>query len=410
MSDSEDPIDPLDEVDEGGDDLFGDEGDEEVASTKERVLDDDELASDPEGDNYARYRNDDDEQQFQTRDRVVMGVKTYRHRVPKPKDGALRILRVPQFIKILPEEYDPDTFQPTDFDVANAKSQNPKHVARVRRDHSTGELKSNTNIFRWSDGSVTISVGGEHYEIQRKALAPPADKPYNELHDGHYYAAAAELHSNLLMTVGHITEQYNVRPNKAVGDDALSVLAERMAQASKPTQGGDMIIRTTRDPELQKKQAELAEKERLKAQRKVENAAAKQNVGYGRAGRGTLSIGELEGGRRGFGSSRKRGAPGSGKPKRRRDDYESDEELAEAVGRHEGYDLEDDFVVDSDVEEMDSQADDDEEEELLDEEEEEKPRSKRQRTRDRSEDAEGSDVEQVASRSRRRNVIDDEED
>ncbi|KAJ3529973.1 hypothetical protein NM208_g9526 [Fusarium decemcellulare] len=395
MSDSEDPIDPLDEVDEGGDDLFGDEGDEEVASTKERVLDDDELASDPEGDNYARYRNDDDEQQFQTRDRVVMGVKTYRHRVPKPKDGALRILRVPKFIKILPEEYDPDTFQPTDFDVANAKSQNPKHVARVRRDHSTGELKSNTNIFRWSDGSVTISVGGEHYEIQKKALAPPADKPYNELHDGHYYAAAAELHSNLLMTVGHITEQYNVRPNKAVGDDALSVLAERMAQASKPTQGGDMIIRTTRDPELQKKQAELAEKERLKAQRKVENAAAKQNVGGPpRVWDPPASVARL----------------GSGKPKRRRDDYESDEELAEAVGRHEGYDLEDDFVVDSDVEEMDSQADDEEEEELLDEDEEEKPRSKRQRTRDRSEDAEGSDVEQVASRSRRRNVIDDEED
>lgn len=90
MSDSEDPIDP---IDEGGDDLFGDEGDEDVASTKERVLDDDDLASDPEGDSYARYRNDDDDQmQFQTRDRVVMGVKTYRHRVPKPKDGAVSLV------------------------------------------------------------------------------------------------------------------------------------------------------------------------------------------------------------------------------------------------------------------------------------------------------------------------------
>ncbi|RMJ13197.1 hypothetical protein CDV36_007143 [Fusarium kuroshium] len=411
MSDSEDPIDP---IDESGDDLFGDEGDEDVASTKERVLDDDDLASDPEGDSYARYRNDDDDQmQFQTRDRVVMGVKTYRHRIPKPKDGALRIMRIPKFVKIMPEEYDPDTFQPTEFDLANAKAQHPKHVARVRRDHSTGELKSNTNIFRWSDGSVTISIGGEHYEVQKKALAPTPDKPYNEIHDGHYYAAAAELHSNLLMTVGHITEQYNVRPNKAVGDDALSILAERMAQASKPSQGGDMIIRTTRDPELQKKQAELAEKERMKAQRRRENAAAKMDSGYGgRSARGNLSIGELEGGRRGFGSSRKRGAPGSSRPKPRRGESESDEELAEAVGRHEGYDLDDGFIVGSDVEEMDSQADDDDEEELLDEDEDEKPRSKRQRTRDRSpdEDAEGSDVEQVAGRARRRNVIDDDDD
>ncbi|KAM5355853.1 hypothetical protein ACJ41O_002499 [Fusarium nematophilum] len=408
MSDSEDPIDPLDE---GGDDLFGDEGDDDASPPKERVLDDDDLASDPEGDSYARYRNDDDEQvQHETRDRVVMGVKTYRHRVPKPKDGALRILRVPKFIKIMPTEYDPETFQPSEFDLANAKSQHPKHVARVRRDHSTGELKSNTNVFRWSDGSVTISVGGEHYEIQKKALAPVPDKAYNELHDGHYYAAAAELHSNLLMTVGHITEQYNVRPNKAVGDDALTILAERMAQASKSAQGGDMFIRTTRDPELQKKQAELAEKERMKAQRRRENAAAKMDGGYGRSGRGGLSIGDLEGGRRGAGSSRKRGAPGSAKPKRRRDDYDSDDDLPQGVGRHEGYDLDDGFLVASDVEEMDSDAEDDEEE-LLDE-EEEAPRSKRQRTRDPDDDqdAEGSDVDHAAGRGRRRNVIDDDED
>ncbi|KAM6505439.1 hypothetical protein FSOLCH5_014656 [Fusarium solani] len=396
--------------------LFGDEGDEDVASTKERVLDDDDLASDPEGDSYARYRNDDDEQmRFQTRDRVVMGVKTYRHRIPKPKDGAVTSsYAYPQIHQDNARRIRPGHIPTERVRSANAKAQHPKHVARVRRDHSTGELKSNTNIFRWSDGSVTISIGGEHYEIQKKALAPAADKPYNELHDGHYYAAAAELHSNLLMTVGHITEQYNVRPNKAVGDDALSILAERMAQACKPSQGGDMIIRTTRDPELQKKQAELAEKERMKAQRRRENAAAKMDGGYARSGRGNLSIGELEGGRRGFGSSRKRGAPGSSRRKLRRGDDESDEELAEAVGRHEGYDLDDGFIVGSDVEEMDSQADDDDndDEELLDEDEDEKPRSKRQRTRDRSpdEDAEGSDVEQVAGRARRRNVIDDDDD
>jgi RNA polymerase-associated protein LEO1 len=87
MSDSEDPIDPLDE---GGDDLFGDEGDDEIASPKERVLDDDDLASDPEGDTYARYR-DDDQAQPEVKDRVVMAVQTYRHRIPKPKDGAVSL-------------------------------------------------------------------------------------------------------------------------------------------------------------------------------------------------------------------------------------------------------------------------------------------------------------------------------
>jgi RNA polymerase-associated protein LEO1 len=92
MSDSEDPIDPLDEIDEdGGDDLFGDEGDGEEASPKARILDDDDLASDPDGENYGRYRDYDDDQQHQeVKDRVVMAVQAYRHRVPKPSDGAVR--------------------------------------------------------------------------------------------------------------------------------------------------------------------------------------------------------------------------------------------------------------------------------------------------------------------------------
>lgn len=306
-----------------------------------------------------------------------------------------------------------DTFQPSDFDLTNAKSDRPKHVARIRKDASTGDLQSNTNIYRWSDGSLTISVGGEHYEVLKKALAPGLDQPYNEINDGHNYAAAAELGSNLLMTVGHLTEQLNVRPNKAVGDDALSVLAERMAQASKSANEGEMIIRTTRDPELQKKQAEMAEKERLKAQRRRENAALKMDGGPGRSGRGGLSIGDLEGGRA-FGSGRKRGLPGSTKPKRRRPEYDSDDDLPQGVGRREDYDMEDGFLVGSDEEEMDTAAEDEEEDLLDDDDDERRPRNKRQRTADPEddEDAEGDEVEpgEPSARARRRHVIDEDED
>lgn len=86
MSDIEDPIDSVD------DDLFGDDGDDDVVPTKEPVHEDDELASDPEGDSYARYRNDDDDQtQVQTKERAIQNVETYRHRIPKPKDGAVCI-------------------------------------------------------------------------------------------------------------------------------------------------------------------------------------------------------------------------------------------------------------------------------------------------------------------------------
>jgi RNA polymerase-associated protein LEO1 len=281
-------------------------------------------------------------------------------------------------------------------------------MVRATRDHNTGELKSNANIYRWSDGSVTIGVGDEHFEIQRKSLAPKPDEPYNQVLDGHYYAAAAELSSNLLMTVGHITEQYSIKPNKQAGDDALSILAMKMAEASKPAREGDFIVKTTVDPELQRRRAEMAEKERMKAQRRRENAAAKMDGGMGGRSRGALSIGDLEGGRRSTGG-RKRGAGGT-RSRNRGPEYDSDDE---DIRRHEDYNLEDDFIAPSDEEE-EAETGDDDEEELLDDEDDRAPKAKRRRTAESDdEDAEGDDVEPAAestSRSRRRRVIGDDDD
>ncbi|PQK17812.1 hypothetical protein BB8028_0009g00160 [Beauveria bassiana] len=407
MSDSEDP---LEHIDEGGDDLFGDE-DDAVSPAPRVVDDDDDLASDPDDSGERRrYDNEDNQVQHETKEKVVMAVQAYRHRIPKPKDNMLRVMRVPKFIKIMPEEYVSEKFEPTEFDTANAKQEHPAHVARVRRNDSTGLLHSNANVYRWSDGSITIGIGGEHFEIQKKALAPAPGQPYDELKDGHYYAAAAELSSNLLMTVGHVAEQFNVRPNKGGGDDALALLATRMQQASKTVNEDDMIIRTTRDPELQKKEAELAEKERMKAQRRRENAAAKMD-GLGRYNRGGLSIGDLEGGRRGAGIGRKRGPPGS-KPKRRNPEYDSDDDLPQGVRRQEDYDMDDGFLVGSDDEEMESDAEE-EEEELLDDDEDydRRRKSKKRRTRhSEDEDASGDEVVETSGRARRRNVVDEDDD
>lgn len=88
MSDSEEP---LEELEGNGEDLFGDEGDDDLPPTsKERDLDDD-LASDPDEDADTRQRayEDDDNQPHETRDRVVMATQTYRHQIPNPKDGTV---------------------------------------------------------------------------------------------------------------------------------------------------------------------------------------------------------------------------------------------------------------------------------------------------------------------------------
>ncbi|KAI0136730.1 Leo1-like protein-domain-containing protein [Xylariales sp. AK1849] len=420
MSDSEDPVDL---PDEGIDDLFGDDDGNEAQSDNERALSGGDLDSDK--DDREQYGGDDmdmDQQDAVVKDRLIMNIQMYRHRTPKSKDGTLRSLRPPNFLKWAAEEYKPDTFQPTEWDQENAHSEAPKGVIRYQRDPTTDKLKSNALVYRWSDGSITMSVGGEHYDVQKKMLAPPSDKPYQEVQDSHYYAAAAHLSSNLLLTVGHVSEQYTVLPNRNMQDDALAVLANRMQAAARgKAKSADNIFIATKDPELQKKEAELAEKERMKAQRRRDNAAARLDTRTGGFRTGGLSIGDLEGGRRGAGGPRKRGQPGASRPKKRRPEYDSDDDLPEGRGRNDDYDHEDDFIAPSD-DEGSMVEDDEEEEDLLDddEEEDEAPRSKRQKTaeavdEDADADADLDDIDAPAatadqSSRRRRNIVDDDDD
>ncbi|OTA64824.1 hypothetical protein K449DRAFT_421361 [Hypoxylon sp. EC38] len=420
--------------DSGGDDLFGDEGDQ-----IDQVLSEQDLASEQDEDedrHRSRDRdrdndndNDDDaEEDQEVKVKRIMGVTLHRHRIPrttKDGNGFLQTMKVPNFLKLNAEEYKPDTYEPTEWDIQNVRAERPKNVVRFQRDPETGELRSNAVMYRWSDGSLTLSVGNDHYEIQKKSMAPSADKPfYEEREDAHYYVAAAHFTSELFMTVGHVNEQYSVNLPSNLKDEAVLKFSREMEAAAKARkQGAGMIFTTTKDPELQKREAEAAEKERMKAQRRRENASARLDGRIGGNYRsGGLSIGDLEGGRR-AGGSRKRGAPGASKGKRRRPEYDSDDDFASGSHRQNEYDREDDFIAPSDDEEEGMSGDDDEEEEdLLDdeEEEEEAPRKKRQKTAEAEEDADADadadmddDVPAPATESshrRRRHIIDEDDD
>ncbi|GAP91667.1 putative Leo1-like protein [Rosellinia necatrix] len=428
MSDSDEPVDLADEGDDG---LFGSD-EEDPKSDRDRYLSDNDLASErgaARRDSLDHDDNDDGAMQTQqTKEEIVMDIALSRHRMPKMKDGILQSLRVPAFLSFHAREYDPKTFEATPWDMENTKSDKPKSVVRFQRDANTGELTSNTLVHRWSDGSLTMAVGGTHYEIQTKKMAPSGDKPYQEREDGHYYAAAPHFLKDSLLTVAHIDEQYTVLLNRDMQDEATMRLAESMAAAArgKRPNEGEMIITATRDPELQKKEAELAEKERMKAQRQRENAAARvdsRGTGYRSGG---LSVSNLEGGRRGAGGSRKRGAGDSSRAKRRRPEYDSDDDLPSGTRRQDEYDREDDFIAPSDddmVSEVEEEEEEEEEELLDDEDEDEGRRKKKQKTAEAEDDADGdadadadlddleaptSSVEQT--RARRRNIIDDDDE
>jgi RNA polymerase-associated protein LEO1 len=366
----------------------------------------------------------------------------------------LHVLRIPNFLGLAPKAYDSTNFT---LPIADHHSTTPSanfsanttatSTIRYRKNPETGRLESNTIVSRWSDGSVTIAVGDQSYELLAKPLAPPSDsKTYQDVLDSHQYLATPYMESQLLHVVGHMTNQYVVKPNQEIQDYALEKLASGLAAATKARTKGDnkselALISTTQDPELQKKQAEMAEKERLKAQRRREAAAARadQQTGRVRSGiGGGLTLDDLEkGGSRSMGSRKKRAAPSGPKRARRRADYDSDDDMPHGRSREDEYDLEDDFLAPSDEEDMEGEegGDDESEEEVDDGSEDEKePEPKKRKTeaapRGPDVDAEGdSDIDAegepddlgvpaesattgdgAAGRGRKRNVIEDDDD
>lgn len=329
----------------------------------------------------------------------------------------MQLAKVPNFLRFVPEALDPRDFAPTPWDVENSKRRIPINIVRYRKNPKTGKLESNANIFRWSDGSLTMQVGEEHYDIQVKSQIPPPNKAYQPDRDANRYVAAAHSAQAQLLTVAHVTEEWAIRPDKQRVDEDTELLREKMGLARGGVKEGEMIITTNQDPELQKKQAELAEKERARAARKRENAQMRMEGGASGYRKTGLSIGELEGGRR-SGSGRKRGPGGGSKRARARDDeYDSDDDPG--VHRHNEYDKDDGFIADSDEESV--EGGDDDEEDILDDEEEEyeRPRAKRQRTEEPSNDeadADGEPDEDAPAtsgdhgRRRVRRVVSDDDD
>jgi RNA polymerase-associated protein LEO1 len=287
-------------------------------------------------------------------------------------------------------------------------------------------------VYRWSDGSTTIGVGVQHYELQTKPMAPPRDsKMYQEVMDSHSYVASPSVSAQVLVLFGHMTNQHTVSPNKDIEDDALEKLQKSLAAAARGGHKGDEkhgpeVITNTQDPELQKKQAEMAEKERIRAQRRRETAAEKASAS-GRGRVGGLTVDDLEG-RSGRRAPTGRKSAGVKRP-RRRPDYDSDDDLPRGRGREDEYDKEDDFLADSDEElENGPEGDDDDEEEILDESDADEPRAKKQKS-SRQEEMSDADAdaeadldddeapaapvptnEGLAGRGRKRNIIEDDED
>lgn len=238
-------------------------------------------------------------------------------------------------------------------------------------------LQSNARIIQWEDGSLTLQLASapqEQYRISSKPLAPlNKTGDYESELDAHAYLGAAAETASVFRLTSHLTHGLTILPTTHETDDAVQRLQEAMAAAiragKKNPDGSVTVIDVKEDPELAKKQAEMAEREKLKAARRRQQLADRDldrgrraGVSYRTGGAG-LTVGGLEDDMM---TTRPR-AKKPRKPNRRGEIYTDEEEEYDRRGRtrEDEYDEDDGFLVGSD-EEPEIIDDDEGEEELLD--------------------------------------------
>ncbi|KZF26451.1 hypothetical protein L228DRAFT_12883 [Xylona heveae TC161] len=377
-----------------------------------------------------------------------MDVQLGRHAEPQPSDNELYLLKMPSFLAVEPRAFHHKTFQPP---ATNHHSTGPPSssfspfgtaLSTLRWRQSPkdpSQLQSNARILRWSDGSLTLQLASnplEQYELPAKGLAPPQHNPikptptsignnrtskdaerYNPQQDSYTYLVSPHEFSAVLRATHHITTSLTILPSSTVNDEALERLQESLSKAvrgNKPgAEGGINVIEITEDPELAKKKAEVAEREKIRAQRRRDQQEARErdrvNRTLGRSGlrtggMGGLTVGGLEDDE---GFTTTKGARARPRPSRAGHSDEEDGGYLRGRTREDEYDEDDGFLVGSDEEE---EVPEESEEDIDDGIVERRESPKRGREPEPEDEDEGGEEGGVVSRGKRRRVIEDDEE
>lgn len=335
-------------------------------------------------------------------------------------------MHVPNFLSVETEEFSPETYVAPPYSTA-ATSLCWRHDPNDESDDSP--LESNARIIRWEDGSLTLQLASaptEQYRISTKPLAPVSKSgEYDPKLDSHVYLGAAAEASSVFRLTSHVTQGLNVVPSAVETDDAVQRLQESLAAAArggkKTADGSAPVIEVKEDPELAKRQAELAEREKLKAARRRQQLADREldrgnRVGVSRrTGGAGLTVGGLEDDD-GMLTTR---AKKPRKPNRRGEIYSDDEDDYDRPrrGREDEYDEDDGFLVGSDEESEEAEGGDDEDMDAEGEEEDipvERPPARERQASPKRKDMEPEGTpggpESPPTRKKHRYAVDEDED
>lgn len=359
------------------------------------------------------------------------------------------LTKVPQFLSIDPKAWHHTTYQPptTDHHKDTAAPGFSAYNTAVSTAHwrkspsNPKELQSNARVLRWSDGTLTLQFASnptQQFVVEGNPLAsrqfnpvkptPTSRQPGRKTDGGesYTYLTMPDPHNQLLRITHKITAGLSILPSAETTDEALVTLQNSLAaiaQGKNKSSAGIEIIPIDEDPELAKKKAEVAEREKMRAQKRREAAETRErersNRTFGRSaarhGGGGLSASMLEDDED---RGRTKGKRQAQKERRRRNsEYSDDEDFGRKRGNfaNDEYDEEDEFIAGSDEEE-EAIASSDEDDGIVEDAPKRKSVAKPSAKRPSpqildDEDAEGEEEEVVqTSRVKRRRVVDDDDD
>ena len=361
----------------------------------------------------------------------------------------LYLLGFPSNIILNPKAFTLESFEPP---VVQSGQSSTRHSAlstsnntiRWRQSPSNPAVnQSNARINRWSDGSLTLQIASnpsEQIELTAQTRAPPqihpviptptslrprpGDKvPNSQSNNWHIYLACPHEGAGMIRNSGHITAQLSVQSTDQM-DDAVMKLQQSLAASGRGNRaGGDkgpQLINVDEDPEKARRQAELAEKEKAKMQRRYQNQIDRD---YNRNGNvlkrsglrpgglgGGLTVGALEGDDDLGAAKRSRGSTNPKKPRRRNDEYSDEDDFrGRRRTKEDEYDENDGFLVDSDEEPevAESSEEEDDADDDMDAEGEEDDEAVDQAAKPESK---AEDAAAAVGRKRGRRVLDDDDE
>lgn len=305
------------------DGLFGDDDEEDIVKPKKRPKATDELEDGIE-DSDSQESEEEESRPIHIREDVIARLP------PSQKNSDSFYARIPAFITLEPRPFDSNKF------LEQAKQNEKEQENNVRladenmvlwkyaKKDDTMVKQSNARFVKWSDGSLSLQLGHEIFDVEQQSLYDPS------------FLCLSHTSNSLLQTTKLLTKSAKFVPTSTSSKTHI-----KLAQALTKKQLQNVTVvsghATVEDPEKVQREAEKQQMLTLKARRKLESKRQQQQDDYG------------------YSSVPKKKVTGSR--------YQLDEDEEEEYGRplSNGNDYEeDDFVVDDENEDaMDEDDDDD---------------------------------------------------